>query len=87
MSHVAHVSTRSSRSRCGFVEAGSTDRDVRLRDAHDEEADTFADGRAATLTVSRPGAVSRLRFPADAGRRVTVEVTPPACPTGAEFCS
>jgi hypothetical protein len=53
---------------------------VRLRDAHDDEADTVADGRAATLTVSRPGAVSRLRFPADAGRRVTVEVTAGSLP-------
>ncbi|MGQ5264524.1 VWD domain-containing protein [Micromonospora sp. ZYX-F-536] len=49
--------------------------DVRLRDAHDEQADTVADGRAGTVTVSRPGAVSRLRFTADAGRRVAVEVT------------
>ncbi|MBY8872022.1 VWD domain-containing protein [Micromonospora sp. PLK6-60] len=54
--------------------------DVRLRDAHDEQADTVADGRAATLTVSRPGAVSRLRFTADAGRRVTVEVTAASLP-------
>ncbi|MCX5065615.1 VWD domain-containing protein [Micromonospora lupini] len=60
------------------VDGTSTDTgwaDVRLRDAHDEQADTVADGRAVTLTVGRPGAVSRLRFPADAGRRVTVEVT------------
>ncbi|MEW1590067.1 VWD domain-containing protein [Micromonospora vinacea] len=65
------------------VDGNSTDTgsaDVRLRDAHDEEADTVADGRAATVTVSRPGAVSRLRFPADAGRRVTVEVTAGSLP-------
>ncbi|MBM0205931.1 VWD domain-containing protein [Micromonospora sp. STR1s_5] len=65
------------------VDGTSTDTgsaEVRLRDAHDEEADTVADGRAATLTVSRPGAVSRLRFPADAGRRVTVEVTAGSLP-------
>ncbi|MFE9914185.1 VWD domain-containing protein [Micromonospora sp. NPDC005553] len=65
------------------VDGTSTDTgsaDVRLRDAHDEEADSVADGRAATLTVSRPGAVSRLRFPADAGRRVTVEVTAASLP-------
>ncbi|MEW2146210.1 VWD domain-containing protein [Micromonospora vinacea] len=65
------------------VDGTSTDTgsaDVRLRDAHDEEADTVADGRTATLTVSRPGAVSRLRFPADAGRRVTVEVTAGSLP-------
>ncbi|WP_051724122.1 VWD domain-containing protein [Micromonospora chokoriensis] len=49
--------------------------DVRLRDASDEQRDAVADGRATTLTVSRPGGVSRLRFAADAGRRLTVEVT------------
>ncbi|MEV0215491.1 VWD domain-containing protein [Micromonospora sp. ALFpr18c] len=65
------------------VDGTSTDTgsaDVRLRDAHDEQADTVADGRAVTLTVSRPGAVSRLRFPADAGRRVAVEVTAASLP-------
>ncbi|MEU1588309.1 VWD domain-containing protein [Micromonospora sp. NPDC005710] len=65
------------------VDGTSTDTgaaDVRLRDAHDEQADTVADGRAATLTVSRPGAVSRLRFAADAGRRITVEVTAVSLP-------
>ncbi|MEK8104832.1 hypothetical protein NKG94_05815 [Micromonospora sp. M12] len=54
--------------------------DVRLRDAHDEQFDTVADGRATTLSVSRPGAVSRLRFPADAGQRLTVEVTAGSVP-------
>ncbi|MCG5436401.1 VWD domain-containing protein [Micromonospora foliorum] len=65
------------------VDGTSTDTgsaDVRLHDARDEQADTVADGRAATLTVSRPGAVSRLRFAADAGRRVTVEVTTATLP-------
>ncbi|MDG4810654.1 VWD domain-containing protein [Micromonospora sp. WMMD1120] len=54
--------------------------DVRLRDASDEQRDTVADGRATTLSVDRPGAVSRLRFPADAGRRLTVEVTSASVP-------
>ncbi|SCE67844.1 VWD domain-containing protein [Micromonospora mirobrigensis] len=60
------------------VDGTSTDTgsaDVRLRDAHDEQADTVADGRVATVTAGRPGAVSRLRFAANAGRRLTVEVT------------
>ncbi|MET8118276.1 VWD domain-containing protein [Micromonospora sp. NPDC005189] len=65
------------------IDGTSTDTgwaDVRLRDARDEQADTVADGRTSTLTVSRPGAVSRLRFPADAGRRLTVEVTSASLP-------
>ncbi|WCN79286.1 VWD domain-containing protein [Micromonospora sp. LH3U1] len=65
------------------VDGTSTDTgsaDVRLRDASDEQLDTVADGRAATLSVSRPGAVSRLRFSADAGRRLTVEVTGASLP-------
>ncbi|MEH1163769.1 VWD domain-containing protein [Micromonospora sp. CPCC 205539] len=54
--------------------------DVRLRDAHDDQLDTVPDGRASTLSISRPGAVSRLRFPADAGRRLTVEATAASLP-------
>lgn len=54
--------------------------DVRLRDAPDQLLDTVADGRSVTLSVTRPGAASRLRFPADAGRRVTVEVTAASLP-------
>ncbi|WP_433261098.1 VWD domain-containing protein [Micromonospora vinacea] len=65
------------------VDGTSTDTgaaDVRLRDATDEERDTVADGRATTLSVSRPGAVSRLRFPADSGKRLTVEVSAASLP-------
>ncbi|MET8234236.1 VWD domain-containing protein [Micromonospora sp. NPDC005298] len=65
------------------VDGTSTDTgsaDVRLRDASDEQRDTVADGRANTLSVSRPGAVSRLRFPADSGKRLTVEVTAASLP-------
>lgn len=65
------------------VDGTSTDTgwgDVRLRDARDEQADSVADGRATTLSVSRPGAVSRLRFPAAGGRRLVVEVTSASVP-------
>nr|WP_146218396.1 VWD domain-containing protein [Micromonospora acroterricola] len=54
--------------------------DVRLRDARDEQLDTVPDGRASTLAVRQPGAVSRLRFTADAGRRIAVEVTAATLP-------
>ncbi|MEU8390808.1 VWD domain-containing protein [Micromonospora sp. NPDC048842] len=65
------------------VDGTSTDTgsaDVRLRDATDEQRDTVADGRANTLSVSRPGAVSRLRLPADSGKRLTVEVSGASLP-------
>ncbi|MCG5470710.1 VWD domain-containing protein [Micromonospora sp. LAH09] len=65
------------------VDGTSTDTgwgDVRLRDARDEQADSVADGRSTTLSVSRPGAVSRLRFPAAGGRRLVVEVTSASVP-------
>ncbi|WP_410817055.1 VWD domain-containing protein [Micromonospora sp. 050-3] len=60
------------------TDAGSAN--VRLRDATDEQRDSVADGRAITLSVSRPGAVSRLRFPVDSGKRLTVEVSAASLP-------
>ncbi|WP_328653685.1 VWD domain-containing protein [Micromonospora sp. NBC_00330] len=65
------------------VDGTSTDTgsaNVRLRDATDEQRETVADGRANALSVSRPGAVSRLRFPADSGKRLTVEVSAASLP-------
>ncbi|MEU8255576.1 VWD domain-containing protein [Micromonospora inaquosa] len=65
------------------VDGTSTDTgaaDVRLRDASDEQRDTVADGRANTLSVGRPGAVSRLRFSVASGRRLTVEVSAASLP-------
>ena len=70
------------------VDGTSTDTgsaNVRLRDATDEQRETVADGRANTLSVSRPGAVSRLRFPADSGKRLTVKVSAASLPDGCGF--